>query len=80
MRRQHVVVGRNDGEIGPPPGAQIGFVVGRRSGKGVSQIGTRDPRPNRSRLGGIGSTLQIGIPRNEAAGLYAFGDGADDGM
>jgi hypothetical protein len=80
VRRQHVVVGRDDGDVGGAFRHHAQLVAGRQRGPGVGEVraaraihGTA-ARRHRSRA------LEVGAARVGAAGANAFGDGGDGGV
>ena len=80
VRRQHVVVGCHDGDIGCTLADDAQLVVRRQRGKGVCHVGTSKPLGAGSAVGGLGQALQVCAARGLAALTDALGNGGDDGV
>ncbi len=74
MRREHVVVGRHDGDVGLDHAAQRLLVAGAGGGEPVRQVRAREPAAGGSAVAGCADLAQICGAGIGAAGGDAVGD------
>ena len=79
MRREHIVVGGDDGNVLRRAARQRVLVRTRTSGDAVGQIAARE-RAARLALCGAGNAVQVAPPPAPAAAADALGHGLNNGM
>jgi hypothetical protein len=67
VRREHVVVGRDDCDVRPGIARERLLVVAVAGGKAVREVAAGEPRPLRAAPPGLADPLEIGLPRRGAA-------------
>ena len=80
VRREHVVVGVDDAEVGRVAAAQRGLVAGRTGGETVGEVAARQRGAVRTVAGGGVDARQVGGATIAAALADALGDFGDDGV
>src|SRR5699024_12449746 len=79
-RREHVVVGADDAEVGLVAGAQVVLVLAGAGGEGVGLVAAAGGAPTRARAHGGIDARQVGGASFAAALDDAFGGVGDGGM
>ncbi len=80
VRRQHVVIGGDDAEIGRLVAGELGLVADGTGGKAVRQVGAGELAAADPRLGRLADVVEVLLAGRLAAPGDAFGDLADAGM
>jgi len=80
MGRQHVVIGRNDRDIGLGGRTQVALVVGGAGGEAVGDVGAAEIGALRPVGRGVGHARQIGRARRPAALDQPGGHIGQDGI
>ena len=80
MGRQHVVVGRNDGDVGLDSFAQRQLFIGLEGRTAVRQVGAGQTAAHRQLLAPLFDALQVGRARWRAAHPNARGHGGHNWM
>ncbi len=80
VRREHVVVGRHDRDVGLAPRLQAVLHGPLGGGEAVGEVGAGQPAPGGPGARGGGDTLEVRRPGRGAAAGDAVGDVGHDGM